>query len=311
VSGYRELVLALNPVAYWRLGESAGTVAVDETGTQDGTYNGGITKGVTGALTDDADTAADFDAVSGSYISVPTDAAFDAMDRVSVAGWFQINVGASLTGTLLRRGSSGEHYFIRFTPAGKRPSWHVYNQALAFVNIEHVADLNDDLWHFAVGTWDGTNSRLYIDGLESTNSPQALAGTSIGGAGANIGIGSHADAGTSELMNGALDEVAIFRRALSAREIRDLYDRGVGNYYGSSRITLAETRIVRNEGGVVQRVSINAVSTGTITLNDSIGTRLVLGANYPVGVYDFAIEFAGKIEVVTTAACDLTVFWSR
>jgi len=53
-SVYRATVLADTPLAYWRLGETTGTVAHDETGNgHDGTYIGGYTLGQTGALTGD------------------------------------------------------------------------------------------------------------------------------------------------------------------------------------------------------------------------------------------------------------------
>ena len=57
-SVYRAAVLADSPLAYWRLGETSGTVAHDETGNgHDGTYVGGVTLGQPGALTGDANTA--------------------------------------------------------------------------------------------------------------------------------------------------------------------------------------------------------------------------------------------------------------
>ena len=54
----------LRSVAYWRLGESSGNVAVDETGNYNGTYVGTPTLGVDGLLVGDADTAVTFDGVN-------------------------------------------------------------------------------------------------------------------------------------------------------------------------------------------------------------------------------------------------------
>jgi hypothetical protein len=54
-SSYRAAVMADNPVSYWRLGEASGTVAADEMGVNPGTYIGGVTLGVAGALDDGHD----------------------------------------------------------------------------------------------------------------------------------------------------------------------------------------------------------------------------------------------------------------
>lgn len=57
---YRQEVLSLNPVAYYRLGEKSGNIAYDETGNHYGSYSG-TTLGQPGALEEDSDTSAYFD----------------------------------------------------------------------------------------------------------------------------------------------------------------------------------------------------------------------------------------------------------
>lgn len=47
---YRDLIVADGPIAYWRLGETAGTVAVDEMGNTDGVYEGACQHGAAGAV---------------------------------------------------------------------------------------------------------------------------------------------------------------------------------------------------------------------------------------------------------------------
>jgi hypothetical protein len=78
----------------------------------------------------------------------------------------------------------------------------------------------------------------------------------------------------------------------------------------ATRITSATTTAVKAVSGEVHQVIIGATAAGTITFNDSVGAKLVLGASYPVGSYHVGIRFAGKIEVVTGAASDVTIVWS-
>lgn len=57
---YRAAVLADQPVAYWRL-DDTDMIARDQLGTNAGTYSGGCTLSVPGAITSDSDTAVGFD----------------------------------------------------------------------------------------------------------------------------------------------------------------------------------------------------------------------------------------------------------
>ena len=57
-SAYESAVLGNSPAIYYRLGESSGSTAHDDsTHGVDGTYGGSVTKGVTGAIAGDSDTA--------------------------------------------------------------------------------------------------------------------------------------------------------------------------------------------------------------------------------------------------------------
>src|SRR5437868_10583221 len=59
---YKSTILADAPVAYYRLGESAGGFAADSSGSGlGGIYFGGVTLGVAGGIAGDSDTAVAFD----------------------------------------------------------------------------------------------------------------------------------------------------------------------------------------------------------------------------------------------------------
>src|SRR5262244_3815952 len=72
VSDYQKLVLAKNPVGYWRLGESQGTTAEDSSGRgHQGRSHGTPRWRQPGALHGDVDTSLGLDG-KGSYIEIPT-----------------------------------------------------------------------------------------------------------------------------------------------------------------------------------------------------------------------------------------------
>ena len=78
----------------------------------------------------------------------------------------------------------------------------------------------------------------------------------------------------------------------------------------ATRITTGTTTVVKTGTGTIHRIIIGTTAAGTITLNDLVGTKLVLGVSYPIGSYELNIECAGKIEIVTGAASDITVVWT-
>jgi hypothetical protein len=80
-------------------------------------------------------------------------------------------------------------------------------------NLKHLwvnNVLTEGQWHYVVGTWDGSNQRLYIDGEEIAGQVQAgvLGNTS------NVGVSSG-----DEPLNGKLDEIRIYNHALTGADI--------------------------------------------------------------------------------------------
>ena len=95
-----------NPTGYWRFGESSGTNAADETGNNDGTYQNGVTLGVSGENADVSDTAADFDG-SNDRVVIAHDTAYETN-----AGSIQVSFNAdNVSGNnyiLHKNGGGGE-----------------------------------------------------------------------------------------------------------------------------------------------------------------------------------------------------------
>src|SRR5438552_19138334 len=74
---YRSTILADGPVAYWRLGESAGLRAYDETANNNAAVIiGGVTLGQSGALIGDVNPAALLNGATG-YLRADSIAAYD------------------------------------------------------------------------------------------------------------------------------------------------------------------------------------------------------------------------------------------
>ena len=88
------------------------------------------------------------------------------------------------------------------------------NGSTPSVLVDH--DWATDTWYHVAGTYDGSTMRLYLNGTEQdTESPSVT--TVIAGDGVVL---SHS--GVSEALDGLLDDVRVYNRALSETEIGDL-----------------------------------------------------------------------------------------
>lgn len=214
---YSAAVLADNPVGYWRLGESSGTTATDETGTNAGTYTGtGVTYGVTGLLTGDSNTAVTLDGAAGAVTM--GDPVSLQPTNLSVEAWVQwTSTNAPMR--IFRKRTFG---YMMWLSAGQ-VSFGFFDSGATFHQVDSAATAyNDGLRHYFVGTYDGTALVLYVDGSQvATNSPAVA--ISYGGGGS--AIGQDGDVGSSFLA-ATVDEVAVYPTALSSTRIAAHYTAG-------------------------------------------------------------------------------------
>ncbi|MBB5629330.1 polymorphic toxin-type HINT domain-containing protein [Sphaerisporangium krabiense] len=251
-SQYRSRVLDADPVGYWRLGESSGTVAADtaqETG--DATYYQ-PTLGQPGALAGTQDTA-----VKGS-VKLPENTIARLGGRMSVELWFK----APAPGTILSAGDTGDSI------GANRPVLYVGTdgklrgqlwddpQAPAVTPITSAAPVNDDQWHHVVLTAEGQAQILYLDGQrvgtlavgpDGLRRQYAYLGTgwvyNYRGWPATPPMPGNTYAVGFPLTGGTLDEPAVYDRALTEAEVRAHHAARVDMPFKLTKITLPSGRV--------------------------------------------------------------------
>lgn len=205
-------------------------------------------------------------AFSGSSkISLPA-TAFPTPE-VSVSTWFTIN-SVSVVNPLVNGG---------YSVLGDRRGWilEVVANKLIFIvtgnNTEAYAvsttNLSAFTWYHATATYDGTNIKLYLNGEPVATEP--FSGTIIYPPTTDHFTLGQLDAGLTANLDGKLDEVYIYNRALSAQEAH--------NFFRSYTFSLTTTREsgARTMAGpsVVQTPKIEALqvypnpSSGLIRIN--------------------------------------------
>jgi hypothetical protein len=230
---YAQVVVADAPLAYWRLGESGGTVAHDFWGGHDGQYNSTLL-GQPGYNANDPDTAATFGTLSpsDSYVGGIQGIDFSTFANnatFSVEAW--VNGGAQSNGVGIVTygyGSGGEQFNLDTGAGGNSFRFSVRDA----INLAHNANGNiapNGTWQHVVGVCDEPNGlvHLYIDGVE--NAVNSISGGIQMGT-TPISIGSR-ESGFNANYNlnfvGSIDEVAIYPYALSAAQVQNHYAAGL------------------------------------------------------------------------------------
>ena len=214
-----------DPYLYWRLGESNGTIAAD-TGPNNspGNYTGGVTMRSAGALNGVPDTAVVLDGSTGGVASQGT---FDNPSTYSEELWFNTttNQGGKLIGFGSNATGNSDHY--------DRHIWMQNDGTLVFGTyaggtntIMSPASYNDGHWHHVVASQGSAGMKLYVDGQVVGVNPQTGAESytgywRVGGDVTWFGA-------SSNFFAGAIDEVAVYAKALSDQTVSEHYRFGSG-----------------------------------------------------------------------------------
>src|SRR5215510_10188551 len=138
MSAYSDRVIADGAVAYWRLGETAGTTAVDSIGGHNGTISGGVTLNQPGALSD-GNRAMAFDGTGRIdtvwSLTVPTTYTVEAWVKLSVGGQRPIFANLNAPGTVYVGQAAFEMFLYAYggTPEGVQ-----------------TGNIGDNAWHHVV-----------------------------------------------------------------------------------------------------------------------------------------------------------------
>jgi hypothetical protein len=210
--------MADSPLAYWRLGETSGTVAADQRGTRNGTYANSPALGQPGALFNDPARSAGFNGTS-QYVQAPADAALNSPARFSVEVWARPTGGV---GTYHGVVTSRVYPLGWVLYLGTDSSWEFWvNSGSGMVSIySNPAALNT--WHHLVGTYDGTTVSLYDNGVLAASAPS----TGYAGQTGNQLQIAQSEAGDNLYFPGQLEEAAVYGTALSATQVQRHYSVG-------------------------------------------------------------------------------------
>lgn len=247
---YLATILRDAPVAYWRLDETSGTVAADSVGTYDGAYVNGVTLGEPGALANDDNTAARFTQANQTHIEVPWAAELNTPE-FTFECWAKLTGGTSYRSPMTSRGDGPQEGFIFYaTPANVWEFWHGTGGGWSAMGGGTV---QSDVWYHLAGTYDGTTKRFFVNGQQVGSALVAFTPNDMDVL--RIGAGATESPTGNYFFEGAVDEPAVYNRALSPARIL--------THYLAGRPAAPEIGIAMDGGEVV------LTWDGTATLQDA------------------------------------------
>ena len=226
-------------VGYWSFNEGTSTLAHDfsghgNTGTLSGTTLPTWTAGKLGqALKFNGSTSY----VTASNVSVGN--SFTASAWVKAAAWPQINGTRILEANGAGRGNT----FGLVIANGATGVSSAVNNTLPATGVALTAGV----WKLVTVTYDGTTEFLYANG--ALISSKAV--TTAGAGSHTMGIGTRGNTPGTLVWNGTIDDVRIYNRALSAQEVKQLYQSGTANINHSGTANINHSNTVALSNGLV------------------------------------------------------------
>jgi hypothetical protein len=241
----------LGLVGYWNFDEGAGETAYDQSlisdnsSVNDATLGDGTCAAGAGKCPKhttgieplsggkEGGGALDFDG-SNDYVDCGSDPSLDITDAITIEAWVNKQGDSSADGSyggiywkyrdIFEASRTGEDLIVA---DNGRVSFSVYSYNVANTVNTLTDEIQNGQWYHLVVKVDTSANYvyLYVNGVEKDKEAYTLGTRSYGTTGASAYVGAWAN-GPYRFFNGAIDEVRIYNRALSAEEIRYHYNRG-------------------------------------------------------------------------------------
>jgi hypothetical protein len=293
---------------------------------KDASDNGYIlteTSGTIPEVTGRVGKAVDFEADDTEYLAIADASApnLDITGPITLSAWIKRE---SAPGTDMfvmgkqNHSTNNRSYWIRLTPNSAQ--FGISNDGTTtagkYFALNGATDLSTGTWFHIVGTYDQENLNVYVNGVVDATPLAATVSIFNGNAPFTVGVNG---AASTEFYDGLIDEVMVLNRALSADEIRQIYQYGLRTHQitvdystgiGSSAPTstsdvdfnpttttglyVGDTVIVREKVGdttYIMQGEVASVSSGEVTVASWSGTAPPSGYTTSANVFKWQREY--------------------
>jgi mucin-19 len=234
------MALSDNLLVYYKLDENTGTTAATSVGSYTGTL-------VSSSWTSSAKIGSGFYDNANNAI---TSSSFTGVTNATFAAWINIQAYDAATtvvfgGDNVSSGDATRSFQLAVGTAGSL-NWVHWNTGGTIDTLNSSATMATGVYHFIVGTYDGTTIKLYINGALVSSKTTVASGNIRNKTG--LAIGQIGNSNTAGRFKGTIDEVGIWSRALTSDEIIVLYNAGLGTQYPFA-VTPIDVKVLVVGGG--------------------------------------------------------------
>ncbi len=294
----------LGLVGYWSFdsGDVSGTTVLDQSGNGNNGTTVNSPKQVPGKLAQ----ALSFNGTS-QYVSVPYSASL-APPVVSVSAWAYYNSVPGNSDIVVRpyRASGWTSPYVSYNIHGSGGGgWVLWNVAVGGT-LHQVPGpvISIHKWYHFVGTYDGTTLRFYVNGaLYGTTPASGVIDYTGGNEPTDIGGGGNAN---NQDFPGIIDDVRIYDRALSASDVKQLYNEGDA-VHDASPTSLIPNGLVGYWTFDGQNTNWTANTTADVSGHGNTGTLVNMSpSTSPVlGRFGQALQFNGTNQYITAPSAGM------
>ena len=160
------------------------------------------------------------------YIDCGTDASL-AVTNISISAWIKTSGGSGYQSIISADNSNGSYrrYQLTVNNISGCISFFYWNSSLSFKFINGTIIVNDGQWHHIMVVNDGSNLKIYVDGVVDSS---IASGGTMNTQGTNVITAIGSIYGSYGFFLGTIDEVAIWDRDQSAAATT-IYNGGLPN----------------------------------------------------------------------------------
>ena len=197
-------------VGVWTFDNISGSAVYDDSGLGN---NGTINKGGNGTGCDIVDgvvgRAMSFDGVD-DYVDVTSSTSLSPTGAITIGAWIKTSNNAITPQEIVDKRDPSNTGSYLFRMEGGYIAFYFYNAGWKSLT-DTTNLLQNNAWYYAVATYDQSNIRLYINGVQVKSVAQTA---SLGINSASVNIGRRSGA-SIQYFNGLIDDVRIFSEALT------------------------------------------------------------------------------------------------
>ena len=159
---------------------------------------------------------------SDNYVEVANEENFLYIDSFTISTWVKNITNTNNARIAIVSDNSNHKAFDMYRTSGGNLVFNIYNdggEGVANSCSSCVTETNS--WYHVVGVFDGSNTKIYVNGvLKNTNTNASIDLANVTSSSLFFGC----ESGGSSCINGVVDDMRLYNRALSQTEIVELYN---------------------------------------------------------------------------------------